>query len=133
MKIKSIAECSLGAFCNTFDLHYAIIGLKKHTIFWTGFLRQVLLYTIKFRGYPIWEVKKNNFPTDRPIPVKQGRVRGNKNIFKVGLKWQSFFVNIIEDGQSVCPAGKTHTHHQIIKKSLNFAQVKFQNFQNPKL
>ena len=21
MKVKSIAECSLGAFCNTFDLH----------------------------------------------------------------------------------------------------------------
>ena len=31
--------------------------------------------------------KKNNFPTDRPIPEKQGRVRGNKNIFKVGLNW----------------------------------------------
>ena len=29
--------------------------------------------------------KKNKFPTDGPIPVKQGRVRGNKNIFKVGL------------------------------------------------
>ena len=27
MKVESIAECSLGAFCNTFDLHYAIIGL----------------------------------------------------------------------------------------------------------
>ena len=26
MKVKSIAECSLGAFCNTFDLHEAIIG-----------------------------------------------------------------------------------------------------------
>ena len=22
-------ECSLGAFCNTFDLHYEIIGLEK--------------------------------------------------------------------------------------------------------
>ena len=30
MKVKSIAECSLGAFCNTFDLHYAIIGLESH-------------------------------------------------------------------------------------------------------
>ena len=29
---------------------------------------------------------KKKFPTDRPIPVKQGRVRRNKNIFKVGLK-----------------------------------------------
>ena len=29
--------------------------------------------------------EKKKFPTDRPIPVKQGRVRGNKNTFKVGL------------------------------------------------
>ena len=42
------------------------------------------LFTIKFNGYGIREVKKNNFPIDRPILVKQGRVRGNKNIFKVG-------------------------------------------------
>ena len=48
MKVDSIAESSLGAFCNTFDLHYAIIG----QLFWSGLLRQVLLYTIKFNGYP---------------------------------------------------------------------------------
>ena len=29
MKVKSISECSLGAFCNTFDLHSAIIRLEK--------------------------------------------------------------------------------------------------------
>ena len=33
MKVKSIAECSFGAFCNTFcntfDLHVAIIGLEN--------------------------------------------------------------------------------------------------------
>ena len=28
MKAESIAEC-LGAFCNTFDLHLAIIGLEN--------------------------------------------------------------------------------------------------------
>ena len=44
------------------------------------------LFTIRFNGYGIREVKKNNFPTDRPIPEKQGRVRGNKNILKVGLR-----------------------------------------------
>ena len=36
------------------------------------------------------EVKKNYFPTVQPIPEKQGRVWGNKNIFKVGpmkYKW----------------------------------------------
>ena len=30
MKVESIAECSFGAFCNTVDLHKAIIGLKSH-------------------------------------------------------------------------------------------------------
>ena len=35
MKVKSIEECSLGAFCNTFDLHYAIIGLENQ--FWSSF------------------------------------------------------------------------------------------------
>ena len=29
MKVERIAECSLGAFCNTFALHKAIICLKK--------------------------------------------------------------------------------------------------------
>ena len=39
MKVESIAECSLGAFCNTFDLHLTIIGL-----FVSGHFTQVLLY-----------------------------------------------------------------------------------------
>ena len=34
--------------------------------------------------YEILKKKKKN-PTDRPISEKQGRERGNKNIFKVGL------------------------------------------------
>ena len=28
-KVESIAECSLGEFCNIFDMHLAIIGLEK--------------------------------------------------------------------------------------------------------
>ena len=28
MKVENIAECSLRAFCNTFDLHQVIIGLE---------------------------------------------------------------------------------------------------------
>ena len=35
MKVECIAECSFGAFCNTFDLHSAIIGLEKQ--FWSSF------------------------------------------------------------------------------------------------
>ena len=46
MKVESIAECSLGAFCNTFDLHLAIISLEKQLLvfFLSGRLRHVLLY-----------------------------------------------------------------------------------------
>ena len=44
------------------------------------------LLSIKFNGYEILEVEKvNNFLPDRPIPGKQDRVRGNKNIFTDGL------------------------------------------------
>ena len=32
-----------------------------------------------------FEKKKNGFPTGRPVPERMGRVRGNKNIFKVGI------------------------------------------------
>ena len=32
MRVESIAECSLGAFCNTFDLHYAKISLEKQLL-----------------------------------------------------------------------------------------------------
>ena len=43
MKVESIAEC-FGAFCNTFDLHSAIIGLETiFGLFESGRLTQVLL------------------------------------------------------------------------------------------
>ena len=29
MKVESIGECSIGAFCNSFDLHLAIISLQS--------------------------------------------------------------------------------------------------------
>ena len=48
MKVESIAECSLGAFCNTFDLHKAIIGLEFWSSFLSGRLRQVLLLFVMF-------------------------------------------------------------------------------------
>ena len=36
-----------------------------------------------------YEKFKNKNSTNRTIRVKQGRVRGNKNIFKVGLRnWE---------------------------------------------
>ena len=46
MKVKSIAECSLGAFCNTFGLHKAIISLEN---LFRSFL-EWLFYT-DFTGY----------------------------------------------------------------------------------
>ena len=32
MQVESIAKCSLGTFCNTFDLHKVIIGLKNQLL-----------------------------------------------------------------------------------------------------
>ena len=40
MQVESIA---LGAFCNTFDLHSAIIGLRNQSsVFWVAVFTQVL-------------------------------------------------------------------------------------------
>ena len=46
MQVKSTAECSKRAFCNTFDLHKATILSLRHLfcLFLSGCLRQVLLY-----------------------------------------------------------------------------------------
>ena len=51
MKVESKAECSVGAFCNTFDLHLGIIGLEnKYLVFlFSGRLTQVLLYFFTFK------------------------------------------------------------------------------------
>ena len=48
MQVESIAECSTGAFFNTFDLHFGIIGLKNIVLglLLSDSLRQVLLYII---------------------------------------------------------------------------------------
>ena len=49
MKIESIAECSLGAFSITLDLHSVIICLENECLvfFLSGHLRQVLLYKVR--------------------------------------------------------------------------------------
>ena len=83
-------------FCNTFDFINLTLSLRSlFCLILSCNFTQVLLYlhllpiaglfTIKFNGYQFEKLKKNNFPIDLPILVKQGRVRGNKNIFKVGL------------------------------------------------
>ena len=41
-------------------------------------------------GIQFKKLKKNDFPTD-PYQLNQGQVRGNKNIFKVGLKGVFFY------------------------------------------
>ena len=63
MKVKSIAECSLGAFCNSFDLHLAINGLEKQFLvfFLSGRLRQVLLYSFFKRGHILTFTLHMNF------------------------------------------------------------------------
>ena len=46
MKVEVLQSAPLGAFCNTFDLHSAIIGLENQFLvfFLSDCLRQVLLY-----------------------------------------------------------------------------------------
>ena len=46
MQVKSIVECSRGAFFSTFDLHEDIIWGSRHLfcLFLSGRLRQVSLY-----------------------------------------------------------------------------------------
>ena len=83
------AKCRLevlqnAPFCNTFDLHYAIVGLEKTNIFFvfllSGLFRQVLLYTIKFNEYPICEVIKKN--SDQPTHTgKTGLGKGKQKYF----------------------------------------------------
>ena len=79
MQVKSIAEYSLGAFCNTYDLHYAIISLEKQTF--VGVLRPVLLsIQLSLMGIQFEKLKKK-IPTDQPIPVKRGLGKGRHKYF----------------------------------------------------
>ena len=45
-------------------------------------------------GMEFEKMKKKFFSTNLPIPEKLGRVRGNKNIFKVGLANDIFLPEI---------------------------------------
>ena len=57
---------------------------------------------LSLMGIQFEKLKKIIFrPTDRPIPVKQGQVRGNKNIFKVGLNDYGNCPNILNTSFSV--------------------------------
>ena len=60
-------------------------------------------------GMEFEKLKKNNFPTDRPIPEKQGRVKGNKNIFKVGL---GTHLNRFAD--AILMTSNEHTQHRCL-------------------
>ena len=47
MHVESIAECSLGAFCNTFDLHEGIISLENQFLVVFGVAALGRFYCIK--------------------------------------------------------------------------------------
>ena len=62
MKVESIAVCSLGAFCNTFDLYEAIIGIENNQFlcsFWVAAWD---------RFYCIWYHKPKSAKRDTPWP-----------------------------------------------------------------
>ena len=81
MLTRSILQYFWPALCDN-----RLEKTKKKTIYFlflSGFLKQVLLYTIKFNGYPIWEVKK--IPTNQPTQTgKTGLGKGKQKYFKVG-------------------------------------------------
>ena len=52
MQVRSIAECSKRAFCNTFDLHKVICPLFCLVL--SGCLSQVLLYMYHFESDTVW-------------------------------------------------------------------------------
>ena len=65
-KVESIAKCLLGAFCNTFDLHSAIIGLKNQ---FSVSLRVAVLH----RFYCGWKSKAGSATSDSIAPYCEGR------------------------------------------------------------
>ena len=76
MTVKSIAECSLGAFCNGFDLHYAIIRLDK-----TNYFLSFVEWPLKtgLMGIQFEKLKKNII---RPThTVKTGLGKGKQKYF----------------------------------------------------
>ena len=85
MKVESIAECSLGAFCNTFDLHEPIIHLKKQFLvfFLSGRLRHVLLYLYCFRGalQNLEHIRDESSPLPPQIQAKEWMVSNSFNCF----------------------------------------------------
>ena len=72
MQVKSIAECSKGAFCNTFDLQQVVILSLSPLVclFMNGCLRQVLLYT-NLDLAPVWRpMPKITMPPKRATCIK---------------------------------------------------------------
>ena len=93
MKVESIAECSKGAFCNTFDLYYAIIGIENQ---FSVFLRAADLQhtfsctTNKPTHWGIWwaNASNNDFVSSRLSFVKSSMI----TIFRAIVKFSENFL-----------------------------------------
>ena len=71
----SILQYFWPAICNNWS--WKQVQQQFFVFFLSGLLRQVLLYTINFNGYPILEVKKKS---DRPTHTsKTGSGKGKQN------------------------------------------------------
>ena len=73
MQVKSIAECSQGAFCNTFDLHliFRLFFLKK-----SQFTLENSKFEMKFKKKFLAENWNKIFWVG---PIFQGRKQGETN------------------------------------------------------
>ena len=63
MKVESIAECPLAAFSNTFDLHYAIVGLEKQFLVFLRVAYEDRFYCVFFK----LTLQKANAPRINPV------------------------------------------------------------------
>ena len=87
MKVKSIAECSLGAFCNTCDLHQAIIGLENQFLVFSlcGRLRLVLLYPFLCRTSGLEVMKIGEEKTKLKSSAELAAEFRNKRLYASGI------------------------------------------------
>ena len=76
-----MAECSLGAFCNTFHLHYAIIGLDKTNTCLSFVVWPLRFYCIQLSLMGIQFEKLKKFSDPPTHTGKTGSGKGKQKYF----------------------------------------------------
>ena len=104
MNVESIAECSLGAFCNTFDLHLAIIGLenqfltRRATSHLVGTLKPVLSSHSKIGKTKVFKINGSLMKAESIVECSLGAFCNTFDLHLaiIGLEnqfWSSYFLS----------------------------------------